>query len=156
MPQCYIPANFVPIHPLVHEMSCTQESITPMPMPIGFAPKPICPSPIQWRDIKIIGIAPITQVTHVRNNNSNIQGRSLNVIYVIFHTLRYFSLTKKLAPSGSKFLPLREVPILKRDTIDENHCLMCVTFSVFWLRHCKNDEMFSGKNHDTSLFTYCI
>ena len=28
----------------------------------------------------IICVAPITQVTHVRNKNSNIQGRSLNVI----------------------------------------------------------------------------
>ena len=27
-----------------------------------------------------IGVAPITQVTHVLNKNSNIQGRSLNVI----------------------------------------------------------------------------
>ena len=30
-----------------------------------------------------IGVAPITQVLHVRNKNSNIQGRSLNVIKVI-------------------------------------------------------------------------
>ena len=35
-----------------------------------------------------IGIAPITQVTHVRNKNSNIQGRSLYVIKVIFHTIK--------------------------------------------------------------------
>ena len=35
----------------------------------------------------LIGIAPIRQVTHVRNKNSNIQGRSLNVIKVIFHTI---------------------------------------------------------------------
>ena len=34
-----------------------------------------------------IGVAPITQVTHVRNKNSNIQGRSLYVIYVIFNTI---------------------------------------------------------------------
>ena len=33
-----------------------------------------------------IGVAPITQVTQVRNKNSNIQGRSLYVIKVIFHT----------------------------------------------------------------------
>ena len=33
-----------------------------------------------------IGVAPITLITHVRNKNSNIQGRSLNVIKVIFHT----------------------------------------------------------------------
>ena len=35
-----------------------------------------------------VGVAPITQVTQVRNKNSNIQGRSLNVIKVIFHTIR--------------------------------------------------------------------
>ena len=29
-----------------------------------------------------IGVAPITQPTHVRNKNSNIQGRSLNVVKV--------------------------------------------------------------------------
>ena len=29
---------------------------------------------------------------------------------------------------GSEFFPLRAVPILKRDAIGENHCLMCVTF----------------------------
>ena len=34
-----------------------------------------------------IGVATITQVTHVRNKNSNIQGRSLNVIKVSFHTI---------------------------------------------------------------------
>ena len=30
----------------------------------------------------------ITQATHVRNKNSDIQGRSLNVIKVIFHTTK--------------------------------------------------------------------
>ena len=34
------------------------------------------------------GVAPITQVTHMHNKKSNIQGRSLNVIKVIFHTIR--------------------------------------------------------------------
>ena len=35
----------------------------------------------------LIGVAPITQVTHVRIKISNIQG-SLNVIKVIFHTIK--------------------------------------------------------------------
>ena len=48
----------------------------------------------------------------MRNKYSNIEGRSLNVIKVIFHTIR------------SEFFPLREVPILKRDAIEENHCLI--------------------------------
>ena len=62
----------------------------------------------------------------MRNKNSNIQGRSLNEIKVIFHTIhvRNCSLRKEFAPSGSKFFPLREVPILKRDAIEENHCLI--------------------------------
>ena len=36
----------------------------------------------------IIGIAPITHIRHVRNKNSNNQGRSPNVIKVIFHTIK--------------------------------------------------------------------
>ena len=35
-----------------------------------------------------ISVAPITQVMHVRNKNSNIQGRSLNAIKMIFHSIR--------------------------------------------------------------------
>ena len=88
----------------------------------------------------IIGVAPITHPTC--NTNSNIQGWSLNVVKVIFHTLRNCSHRKEFAPSGSKFFPLREVPILKRGAIEENHCLIqyslplvCVTRSAFWLRH---------------------
>ena len=35
--------------------------------------------------------------------------------------------------SESKFFPLREVPILKRDTIEENHCL--IQYSPFDVRN---------------------
>ena len=35
-----------------------------------------------------IGIAPITQVTHMHDKNSNNQGRSPNVVKVIFRTIR--------------------------------------------------------------------
>ena len=72
----------------------------------------------------IIGVAHIMQVTHMGNKNSNIQGRSLNVIKETYHTIRNCSQRKELAPSGSKFFPLREVPILKRDAVEENHCLI--------------------------------
>ena len=41
-----------------------------------------------------------------------------------FHTIRNCSYRKEFAPSGSKFFPLREVPILKRDAIEENYCLI--------------------------------
>ena len=41
--------------------------------------------------ICIIGVVPITQVTHVHNKNSNNQGRSPNVVKVIFHTIRNYS-----------------------------------------------------------------
>ena len=37
------------------------------------------------------GVASITQVMHVHNKNSNIQGKSLNVIQVIFRTIRNYS-----------------------------------------------------------------
>ena len=70
--------------------------------------------------IGIIVVAPITQVTQVRNKNSAIHGRSLNVIKGIFHAMRNCS----FAPSGSKFFPLREVPFLKREAIEEDHCLI--------------------------------
>ena len=71
-----------------------------------------------------IGVTPFTQVTHARNKNSNIQGRSLKVIKVIFHTIRNCSLRNEFAPSGNKFFPFREVPTLKREAIEENHCLI--------------------------------
>ena len=60
-----------------------------------------------------IGVAHITQYTHVRNKNSNTQESSPNVVKVIFHYLGNCSYRKEYAPSGSKFFPLREVPILK-------------------------------------------
>ena len=88
--------------------------------------------------IKGIGVAPIT---HVGNKNSNIQGRSPNVVKVIFHTIRNGSLRKEFAPPGSKFFTLREIPISKSDAIEENHTwssslpLLCVAFSGLWLRH---------------------
>ena len=44
-----------------------------------------------------IGVAPISQYTHVRNKKSNTQGNSPNVVKVISHTKRNCS--------------LREVPI---------------------------------------------
>ena len=37
---------------------------------------------INWKDFRAIGVAPITQAMHMHNKNSNIQGRSLNVIKV--------------------------------------------------------------------------
>ena len=67
-----------------------------------------------------IGIA---SVTYVRHEIGNIQGRSPNVVKVIFHTIRNCSQMNEFAPSGSKFFPysLREVPIFKRDINEENH-----------------------------------
>ena len=48
-----------------------------------------------------IGVAPITQYTHVRNKKSNTQGSSPNVVTMIF-------------------LGANSVPIFKRDVIVEN------------------------------------
>ena len=42
-------------------------------------------------------------------------------VIVFFYTIRDCSERKELAPRGSKFFPFRDVPILKKDTIDENH-----------------------------------
>ena len=54
-------------------------------------------------------------ITHVRNKDNNIQGRSPHLVKVIFHTIRNCSQRKEFASSESKYFPLREVPILKRD-----------------------------------------
>ena len=59
--------------------------------------------------VNTIGVVPNTQVTHVRKN-SNIQGRSLNVIKVIFHTI------KKRLRSLDQILSFKN--------------LMCVTFQL--------------------------
>ena len=61
---------------------------------------------------------------HVLNKNSNIQGRSSDVVEVIFHLIKKCSLMKEFASSGSIFFPLREVPTLKRDAIEEKQCLI--------------------------------
>ena len=42
--------------------------------------------------------------THVRNKNSNIQGRSPNVVKVLFHIIRYCSLRKEFAPQREQIL----------------------------------------------------
>ena len=68
--------------------------------------------------------APITQYMQVCNKNSNTQGSSPYVLIVIFHTLRNCFSRREFAPSGIKFFPVREVPILKMDIIVENHCLI--------------------------------
>ena len=58
MSQCYIHANLVKIWQPVHEISCKQESVTPMPTPTltstGSAPKIICPLPLRWGDTNIL------------------------------------------------------------------------------------------------------
>ena len=74
---------------------------------------------IFYRRTNDIGVAPITKYTHVRNRNSNSEGSSRNIVKVIFYILRTALKEKKFAPSGSKFLPLREVPTLERDIIVE-------------------------------------
>ena len=60
----------------------------------------------------------------MHNKNSNIQERSPNVVKVNFLAIRNCSKRKEFAPSGSKFFPLREVPILKKDAIDPFHIVI--------------------------------
>ena len=61
----------------------------------------------------------MTQYTQVRNKNSNTQGSSSNVPY-----LKELLLKERIHPLWEQILFLREVPILKRDAIEENHCLI--------------------------------
>ena len=42
------------------------------------------------------------------------------MVKVIFHTIRNCSQRTEFTPSESKFFSLREVPISKRDAIEEN------------------------------------
>ena len=46
------------------------------------------------------------------------------MVKVIFHDIGNCSKRKELAPSGSKFFPLREVAILKKEATEENLCLI--------------------------------
>ena len=43
---------------------------------------------------------------------------------MIFHTIGTVHKGKNSLPLGAKFLPLREVPISKRDATEANHCLI--------------------------------
>ena len=55
------------------------------------------------------------------------------MVKVIFPTLRKCSLRKEFAPSGGKLFLLGEVSFLKREVIEENHCL--VQYSPFDVRN---------------------
>ena len=63
-----------------------------------------------------------------------------NEVVHIFHATMDCFLRKELAARGSKFFPLREVPIFKGNAIDENHSHLsslpkiCINISVVWLR----------------------
>ena len=57
------------------------------------------------------------------------------MVKVILHVIRNCSLKTDFAPFGSKFFPLRQVLIMKRDAIEMGHCL--IQWSPFdVLRHC--------------------
>ena len=68
---------------------------------------------------RVICVASITQVTHVRNKTSNIQGRLLNVIKVISHTVK-----ERIRSLWEQILSFKRSSYLKRDAIEENHCLI--------------------------------
>ena len=71
----------------------------------------------------VIGVTPIMQVTHVRNKNSNVQGRSLTVIKVIFHT-KEMLINERIRYLWKQILSFKRTAVLKRDAIEENHCLI--------------------------------
>ena len=56
------------------------------------------------------------------------------MINMIFNAIKNCFLKKEFAPSGSKFFPLREVPIMKKDAIEGNHCL--ILSPPFDVRNC--------------------
>ena len=63
----------------------------------------------------------------VRNKNSNIQGRSLIVIKVIFHTMKELlikELIRFLWEQILSFILIRRSFLLKRDAIEEEHRLI--------------------------------
>ena len=66
----------------------------------------------------------------------------MHVGIVFFPYHKDFSLRKELATGGSKFFPSTEVPIFKRDTVDEipaRFCslpLICIVISALRLRYC--------------------
>ena len=86
--------------------------------------------PIQAKHLLIyIGVASITQVTHVRNKNSILQGRSLNVI---FHTRRE-RIRSLWEQKRERIFSFKRSSHLKRDAIEENHCL--IQYSPFDVRN---------------------
>ena len=46
------------------------------------------------------------------------------MVKVIFSNSKELLIKKEFAPAGSKFFPLREVPILKRSAVEEICCLI--------------------------------
>ena len=49
----------------------------------------------------------ITQATHVSYKNSNIKGRSLNLINMIFHTIRNCSQSERIRSLWERILPFK-------------------------------------------------
>ena len=71
----------------------------------------------------LIGVAPITQVSHMRNKNSNIQGRSLNVIKRDFPFYKELLIKESIRSPWEQILSFKRSFHFKRDAIEENHCL---------------------------------
>ena len=77
---------------------------------------------------KIIGLAPITQVIHLHNRNSNIQGRSPNVVRVISIPKGTALKGKNLLPLGEKFPICKGTQLMRITACSSSLHLMCVTF----------------------------
>ena len=72
-----------------------------------------------------IGVAPITQVTHVRNKYySNIQGRSLKVIKSGFPYYKVLLKKEIIRSLWKQILFFKRSSHLNRDAIEENNCLI--------------------------------
>ena len=62
--ECCIHANLVKICRPIHEISCSQETITLTPT--GSAPKTVCPTPLRWGDIMSLGNKQQLQILNLR------------------------------------------------------------------------------------------
>ena len=72
-----------------------------------------------------IGVAPVTQVTRVRNKNSNMQVMSLNVIKSEFSYYKELLIKERIGSLWERILSFKgSSHFLKREAVEENHCLI--------------------------------
>ena len=74
-----------------------------------------------------IGIAPITQITYMLNKNSNIQGMLLiecDKSVFPYYMYKELLIKERIWSLWEPILSFNRSSFLKRDAIEENHCLI--------------------------------